>query len=108
MNQFRDHKTPFVYGHGVDALMNTAESNFVSVASAIASLARSLAAQLSPHRIENCKQGKPRWNKADSFQGWLKVFARDLRARRVNRNEPPKPSKTKDEGSGTAVALMAN
>jgi hypothetical protein len=49
-----------------------------------------------------------RWTKADSFHGWRKALDRDLRASRVNRNDPPKPSKTKDEGAGIGVALMAN
>ena len=62
---------------------------------------------MSAH-VGDCSRLTLRWNKAGSFHGWLKALDRDLRARRVNRIDPPKPSKTKDEGSGTAVALTAN
>ena len=61
---------------------------------------------MSAH-VGDCSRLTLRWTKADSFHGWLKALDRDLRARRVNRNEPPRPSKAKDEGSGTTEALMA-
>ena len=61
---------------------------------------------MSAH-VGHCSRLTLRWTKADSFHGWLKALDRDLRARRVNRNEPPIPSKAKDEGSGTTEALMA-
>ena len=62
---------------------------------------------MSAH-VGDCSRLTLRWNKAGSFHGWLKALDRDLRARRVNRNEPPRPSKTKDEGSGIGVALIGN
>jgi len=62
---------------------------------------------MSAH-VGDCRRLTLRWNKADSFHGWRMAFDRDLRARRVNRNDPPMPSKAKEVGSGTAVALIAN
>ena len=59
-------------------------------------------------RVGDCTLATLRWNKADSFHGWLKALERDLRARRVNRNDPPTPSKAKEEGSGIAVTYTAN
>ena len=62
---------------------------------------------MSAH-VGDCRRLTLRWNKAGSFHGWRKAFDGDLQVRRVNRNEPPRPSKTKDEGSGIAVTYTAN
>ena len=62
---------------------------------------------MSAH-VGDCSRLTLRWNKAGSFHGWLKALDRDLLARRVNRNDPPKPSRMSDEGSGITEALIAN
>ena len=63
---------------------------------------------MSAH-VGDCRRLTLRWNKADSFHGWRKALDRDLRARRVNRNELPTQTRTNVEGSGTTeMALIEN
>ena len=98
-----DHLDPFTQS----ALTEKGQSGVMTQLEGFAQGAVHFDHAMSAH-VGDCSRLTLRWNKAGSFHGWRKAFDGDLQVRRVNRNEPPRPSKTKDEGSGIAVTYTAN